>query len=62
MKILAASTRTAVLVAATLLALHARADDSRVEPMRKVHARFTGTPGTFAHFGESIKITMAFWT
>lgn len=32
-----------------------------VEAMRKVHARFTGTPGTFAHFGDSITVTMAFW-
>jgi lysophospholipase L1-like esterase len=29
--------------------------------MRKVHARFTGTPGTFAQFGDSITVTMAFW-
>lgn len=32
-----------------------------VEAMRKVHARFTGAPGTFAHFGDSITVTMAFW-
>jgi len=32
-----------------------------VEPMRKVHARFTGRKGTFAHFGDSITISMAFW-
>jgi lysophospholipase L1-like esterase len=31
------------------------------EPMRQVHARFTGTPGTFAHFGDSITVSMAFW-
>jgi hypothetical protein len=30
--------------------------------MRKVHARFTGTNGTFAQFGDSITITMAFWS
>ncbi len=35
---------------------------SWVEPMRKVHARFTGTPGTFAQFGDSITVTMAFWS
>lgn len=34
---------------------------SWVEPMRKVHARFTGTRGTFAGFGDSITVTMAFW-
>jgi len=38
--------------------------DSRpwVEPMKKVHSRFTGAKGTFAHFGDSITVTMAFWT
>jgi hypothetical protein len=29
--------------------------------MRAVHAKFTGTGGTFAHFGDSITVTMAFW-
>ena len=40
-----------------------RATDSTywIEPMKKVHARFTGTKGTFAHFGDSITVTMAFW-
>jgi lysophospholipase L1-like esterase len=32
-----------------------------VEPMKQVHARFTGVKGTFAHFGDSITVTMAFW-
>jgi len=32
-----------------------------VEPMREVHSRFTGRAGTFAHFGDSITVTMAFW-
>ena len=31
------------------------------EPMAAVHARFTGEKGTFAHFGDSITVTMAFW-
>jgi lysophospholipase L1-like esterase len=41
----------------------ARAADppSWVEPMKKVHARFKGTPGTFAQFGDSITVTMAYW-
>ena len=30
--------------------------------MRRVHARFQGRPGTFAHFGDSITETLAFWT
>ena len=33
-----------------------------VEPMKKVHARFKGEKGTFAHFGDSITVTMAFWS
>jgi len=32
-----------------------------VEPMKKVHARFTGQAGTVAQFGDSITITMAFF-
>jgi len=41
-----------------------RPSDDRywVEPMKKVHAKFTGTKGTFAHFGDSITVSMAFWT
>src|SRR4030095_15637025 len=41
----------------------ARSGDSPpwVEPMKKVHARFTGVAGTFAHFGDSITVSMAFW-
>jgi len=35
--------------------------DDWVEPMRQVHARFKGEAGTFAHFGDSITISMAFW-
>jgi len=33
-----------------------------VKPMREAHARFDGRPGTFAHFGDSITVTLAFWT
>src|SRR5688572_23668277 len=33
-----------------------------LEAAKKVHARFTGTNGTFAQFGDSISITMAFWS
>jgi lysophospholipase L1-like esterase len=42
----------------------ARADDRApawAEPMRKVHARFTGKPGTLALFGDSITVSLAFW-
>ncbi len=37
------------------------ADPEWVEPMKKVHAKFTGKPGTFAQFGDSITVSMAFW-
>jgi hypothetical protein len=40
----------------------ARAGDPEwVEPMKKAHARFTGTPGTLALFGDSNSVSMAFW-
>jgi hypothetical protein len=29
--------------------------------MKQVHAQFKGTKGTFAQFGDSITVTMAFW-
>ena len=29
--------------------------------MKQVHARFTGTRGTFALFGDSITVSLAFW-
>ena len=32
------------------------------ESMARVHARFSGEKGTFAHFGDSITVTLAFWT
>lgn len=32
-----------------------------VEPMREVHARFSGERGTFAQFGDSITDSRAFW-
>jgi hypothetical protein len=41
-----------------------RADDridGWVEPMRKIHARFHGKSGTFAAFGDSITVSLAFW-
>jgi GDSL-like Lipase/Acylhydrolase family len=32
------------------------------EAMARVHSRFHGRPGTFAQFGDSITVTLAFWT
>ena len=37
-------------------------DEAWVAEMKKVHAKFTGKPGTFAQFGDSITITMAYWS
>ena len=31
------------------------------DAMKKVHAKFSGKPGTFAQLGDSITVTMAFW-
>src|SRR3954451_10564507 len=51
----------------SLLALPslAHADDKKtpewVAPMRKVHEKFTGTKGTFALFGDSITVSLAYW-
>lgn len=45
-----------------------RADENRREDpdwgdaMAAVHARFKGERGTFAHFGDSITVSMAFWS
>jgi hypothetical protein len=37
------------------------ADPEWVGPMKAVHARFTGTPGTLALFDDSITNSLAFW-
>lgn len=37
------------------------AEPEWVEPMRAVHGKFTGKAGTFAQFGDSITVTMAYW-
>src|SRR5262245_23471587 len=54
--------RSAVLlVLAVALPAARAADPDWLEPMKKVHAKFSGTRGTFAQFGDSITVTMAFW-
>src|SRR5437016_4103720 len=45
----------------TAVRVHGAEEPAWVGPTKKVHARFTGKPGTFAQFGDSITITMAFW-
>ncbi|HKI37327.1 MAG TPA: GDSL-type esterase/lipase family protein [Gemmataceae bacterium] len=49
------------LTALLLPSITRAADPDWVEPMKKVHARFSGPRGTFAQFGDSITVTMAFW-
>jgi hypothetical protein len=51
-----------VLILLLVAGLHSRAGEAWIEPMKKVHARFRGTPGTFAHFGDSITVSRAFWS
>ncbi len=56
---------TALLVSAFLLAVPARSAEPEpgwAAPMRQVHAKFTGTPGTLALFGDSITHSNAFWS
>jgi len=56
-------TLTALVLATWRPATSGQPKDSRgwVEPMKKVHTRFTGTKGTLACFGDSITVSMAFW-
>ena len=58
----------ALLLPVILLPYSIRADASSappapawVEPMKAVHAKFTGRRGTFAMFGDSITVSLAFW-
>ncbi len=53
--------RTVRALALTLALLPIPSTADWVEPMRRVHARFTGQPGTFAQFGDSITDSRAFW-
>jgi lysophospholipase L1-like esterase len=39
-----------------------RDEDGWPAAMARVHARFRGQPGTFAHFGDSITVSLAFWS
>jgi lysophospholipase L1-like esterase len=58
-------TRILLIVLSSFFAcLTSHADDvpAWVGSMRAVHARFTGKPGTFAQFGDSITVTFAYWT
>src|SRR4051794_4425713 len=49
-------------ISLTALALgHAPGGDQKAA-IRRVHAKFTGKPGTFAQFGDSITVTQAYWS
>lgn len=53
-----------VIVLCLLLLQTASAQDNGkdwLEPMKQVHARFRGEKGTFAAFGDSITVSLAFW-
>ncbi|HLX61673.1 MAG TPA: SGNH/GDSL hydrolase family protein [Planctomycetota bacterium] len=52
----------ATLLLFLLASAIAAAAPAWVEPMKNVHEKFTGTHGTFAQFGDSITVTMAFWS
>src|SRR5437667_8505878 len=58
----AAMRRMLFVLAAVMTAPVARAADPEwVAPMKEVHMKFTGTPGTLGLFGDSITVSMAFW-
>lgn len=62
MKSLGAISIVAVFVTAIPVQAGDKPAPAWVAPMNKVHARFTGEKGTFACFGDSITVTMAFWS
>ena len=51
-----------VIIVVLVLASAAQAEEAWLAPMKQVHAKFTGTRGTFAQFGDSITVTMAYWS
>jgi hypothetical protein len=51
----------ALIVIAGATASARAADEPWIVSMKQVHAKFTGKRGTFAQFGDSITITMAYW-
>jgi len=65
MKVLARIVPFVLLTFPPALSAHnlERESESRywVDSMAKAHAKFSGNKGTFAHFGDSITVTMAFW-
>ena len=61
---IAYSSAILLLFHATFMAAGAVPEDGDgdwITAMREVHAKFSGREGTFAHFGDSITVSMAFW-
>lgn len=54
-------TATLLLLALPVAALAGDKAPEWVGPMKKVHAKFKGTKGTCALFGDSITVSLAFW-
>lgn len=50
-----------ILTLAVCSPVHAADAPAWAPAMRKVHERFTGRKGTFAQFGDSITVTLAYW-
>jgi len=59
--ILGTSATWILLVCISLHAARAAEPPAWVQPMKEVRAKFTGTPGTLALFGDSITVSLAFW-
>jgi lysophospholipase L1-like esterase len=53
---------TLALIAVLAPGLARAAEPDWVGPMKAVHGKFTGQPGTLALFGDSITISLAFWS
>jgi hypothetical protein len=51
----------AVIVLIAPITAQAEEAPEWVTPLKEVHARFNGKPGTLALFGDSITLTKAFW-
>ena len=46
----------------TIVGLEGQSQPVWTAAMQSVHSRFTGQAGTFAQFGDSITVSLAFWT
>jgi len=51
-----------ILFAVTMPVSTPQYSDNQANAIRKIHSKFSGNKGTFACFGDSITVTMAFWS